>query len=306
MATSLDLVQLRTFVTIARCGGFGRAASALFISQPTVSQHVRLLERRLGTALVEKDGRNARLTPAGQRLLLEASRILSVHDDALERLEAIGPRQLTIGSSETTSDQVLPELLAVLGSAYPDYEVRFHIDRSTRIAEEVLKGRIDLAIVLDVNTTIPGVDVGQLPLRWYSAPGFRLPGPEDPWPIVAYTEPCGMRQVALSTLTDLHRSVVVTAESGTLEGVLAATRAGLGIAVLPSSRTGTAPAGLVQRDDLPPLGSVAIQLLTRRGLDDEVASVAAAALRRFFDSERHGAGSFGLTPAELRSGLGRT
>jgi len=86
MDTILDITLLRTFVAIREHGGFGRAAAALRCSQPTVSQHVRVLERRLGRALVEKDGRVTRFTPVGERLLVEARLIIAVHDDALARL----------------------------------------------------------------------------------------------------------------------------------------------------------------------------------------------------------------------------
>lgn len=86
MDETLDISLLRTFVAIRDQGGFGRAAAVLQRSQPTVSQHVRALERRLGRRLVEKDGRGAKFTAAGERLLVEARRIVAVHDDALARL----------------------------------------------------------------------------------------------------------------------------------------------------------------------------------------------------------------------------
>lgn len=86
MDVTLDITLLRTFVAIREHGGFGRAAAALRCSQPTVSQHVRVLERRLGMSLVEKVGRIARFTPDGERLLIEARRIISVHDEALRQL----------------------------------------------------------------------------------------------------------------------------------------------------------------------------------------------------------------------------
>ncbi|UYO97454.1 LysR family transcriptional regulator [Microbacterium sp. M28] len=86
MDVTLDITLLRTFVAIREHGGFGRAAAALQCSQPTVSQHVRVLERRLGLSLVEKVGRVARFTPDGERLLIEARRIISVHDEALRQL----------------------------------------------------------------------------------------------------------------------------------------------------------------------------------------------------------------------------
>ncbi|MFI5428938.1 LysR family transcriptional regulator [Aeromicrobium sp. UC242_57] len=63
MAATLDLIHLRSFVAISDCGGFGRAATVLHMSQPTVSQHVRALEKRLGQPLVEKHGRGVRFHP---------------------------------------------------------------------------------------------------------------------------------------------------------------------------------------------------------------------------------------------------
>lgn len=91
MDETLDIALLRTFLAIEEHGGFGRAADALHRSQPTVSQHVRALERRLGHPLVEKDGRGARFTAHGKRLLAEARRIVAVHDEALRRLRADAP-----------------------------------------------------------------------------------------------------------------------------------------------------------------------------------------------------------------------
>ena len=90
MDETLDIALLRTLIAIDEHGGFGRAAEALHRSQPTVSQHVRVLERRLGHPLVEKDGRGARFTDRGERLLIEARRIVAVHDEALGRLRTEG------------------------------------------------------------------------------------------------------------------------------------------------------------------------------------------------------------------------
>jgi DNA-binding transcriptional LysR family regulator len=165
MADVLDTLQLRTLVAIAECGGFARAAAALHMSQPTVSQHVRLLEKRLGRSLVEKVGRQARFTAAGERLLLEARRILSVHDEALARLELDGEDSIIIGSTETAANQLLPELLASVREAYPDRRVQFYIDRSTQMRDEVARGAIDLALILDVDADLPGVHIGTLPLN---------------------------------------------------------------------------------------------------------------------------------------------
>jgi molybdate transport repressor ModE-like protein len=77
MTDPLDLVHLRTLVEIADCGGFHRAAAALHLSQSTVSQHVRALEKVFREPLVHKSGRGTAFTPAGDALLVEARRILA-------------------------------------------------------------------------------------------------------------------------------------------------------------------------------------------------------------------------------------
>ncbi len=282
MADSLDLVHLRSFVAIADCGGFGRAASALHLSQPTVSQHVRGLERRLKQTLVERHGRQARFTTDGERLLTEARRILAVHDEALSRLDASGRGTLVIGSTETAAEQVLPQLLGTLRDAYPGRPVQFSIDRSTQMTEAVTHGDIDVAIILGLTGDTPGRRVGALPLHWYARPGLEVPLPDGGVPLVAYSEPCGMRQRALAELGTAGHRVEVTAESTSLEGVIAAARAGLGVAVLPSA--GAAPHGLVVRDDLPALGVIGVHLATRRGLDLDVESAALTAMEEFFDA----------------------
>jgi len=280
MADALDLAQLRSLVAIADCGGFGRAAATLHLSQSTISLHVRALERRLDQVLIEKQGRGTRFTAEGERLLGEARRILAVHDDALARLETMVRRKLVIGSTETAAEQVLPRLLTALRDAYPEHSVQFVIDRSTQMTEAIAKGSIDIAVLLGTSPDTPGRQVGHLPLRWFADSSFRPPRTGETVRLAAYSEPCGMRQRALAELGEAGYQVEVTAESTSLEGVIGAARAGLGVAVLPSG--GTAPAGLVEITGLPPLGVIGLYLAVRRGLDVDLEATALEALEAFF------------------------
>jgi DNA-binding transcriptional LysR family regulator len=284
MAENLDTVQLRTFVSIAECGGFGRAAIALHLSQPTVSQHVRLLEKRLGQELMQKDGRKAKLTLAGERLLVEARRILAVHDEALQRLDASRDTTIVIGSTETAAEQVLPDLLSTIRSAFPESAVRFRIERSTQLTDAVARGMVDVAVILGFDSDTPGTAVGTLPLNWYAAPGWVPPAKGQPWPLVAYSEPCGMRQRALQELNGQGNLVDISVESSSLEGVIAAARAGLGVAVLPSA--GRVPSGLVVQKNMPELGVIGVHLAARRGLSSIIESTAITALEEFFGVRR--------------------
>ncbi|MBD7919593.1 LysR family transcriptional regulator, partial [Cellulomonas sp. Sa3CUA2] len=261
MADTLDLVQLRSVVAIAACGGVGRAATALHLSQPAVSQHVRLLERRLQRTLLVRDGRGVRLTPAGEQVVDEARRILAVHDDALTRLSAATHPPLVVGCAEAAAEHVLPAVLASLRAAWSDRRVRFTVDRSAPLAADVARGAVDLAVVLGASGDAPGRLVGRLPLRWYARD--QDAAPVGTVPVVAYAEPCSLRDRALAELADAGRRAEVVAESTSLEGVVAAARAGLGVAALPGA--GAPPAGPVERTDLPPLGVVGVHLATRRG-----------------------------------------
>lgn len=279
VADPLDLVHLRTLVAIADTGGFRRAADSLHLSQPTVSQHVKLLERRLNQSLFVKEGRASRITACGERLVHEARRLLQAQDDVLRRLNVDDVTDLTIGSSEHAADHVLPGLLDVLRSAYPDVRLQFRLDRSTSLAEAVDRGTLDLAVVL-ADGDGDGVDVGSLKLAWVAATDWQAPDDGASIPLVAFEAPCPLRGRAVRKLFEVGHDVTVVAESTSLEGVLVAARAGLGVALLPFSQA--LPAGLREVTELPAMGVTALRLITRRALPQDVADTAITALRNHF------------------------
>jgi DNA-binding transcriptional LysR family regulator len=285
MTNSLDLEHLRTLIAIAECGGFSKAAAVRHISQPALSQHVRLLERDLKRKLFERDGRNMRFTHEGERVLAEARRIIEVHDLSLRLLEAERSQTIVVGSTEHSAEQLLPEMIRALRAAFPGRNTRFEIGRSTQLAEAVRKSAVDFAFILDPSGQGAGHIVGRLPLVWYAARGWTPPEPGETWPLIAFEEPCGLRERALSVLAGEGHRVEVTAQSTTLEGVLAGVRADLGVALLPSA--GGRPSGLSVRGDLPDAGTTHLRMVARRGLAAEVEQTALAAGVEFFSQRPH-------------------
>lgn len=281
MSISLDIEHLRTLVAIAESGGFTKAAAVRHISQPALSQHVRLLERTLKRRLFEKDGRTMRFTPDGERVLVEARKILATHDASLALLEVANPTTITVGCVEHAVEQMLPELLRALTQAFPETGTRFEIGRSTQLYDSVAKGSVDLAFVLDPSGQAAGHQVGLLPLHWYAAPSGRTTtdSTADTFNLVAFEEPCGLRERALALLAEAGHQVEVTATSTTLEGVLAGVRAGLGTALLPG--IGGRPQGVVERAGLPAAGSAHLRMIARRGLDEAIEETALATGRDF-------------------------
>jgi DNA-binding transcriptional LysR family regulator len=272
----LDIVPLRSFVAIADSGGFHRAALRLSLTQSAVSQHVRKLEAVLGTKLVEPSGRGTRFTRTGEALLTEARQILTAHDQAVERLVGQEQAALIVGTTEHAADELLPALMEDLASAFPNLDVQFRFDRSTRLNEALDQGAVDVAVYVAEASHIDGLEVGALPLRWYSAPEFELPA-VLPLPLVAIQAPCTIRSAALSALSEHDIPARVVADAAYLSGVINGARAGLGVALL--AATGAPPEGLVERSDLPSIAPVHLMVRVRQGADAAAADVVIRALR---------------------------
>jgi len=261
MSRVLDIVPLRSLIAVADAGGFHRAAADLQLSQSAVSQHIRRLEKVLGRALVEPDGRRSRLTQDGLALLAEARRIVAVHDEALGRLATTEGPDSTIGTTDHAADHILPPIVSALGVISPDLHVRFRFDRTTPLNDAFDRGAMDLVVFITEASTQQGERVGSLPLVWCAAPTWTPPAPDQPWPLIAILEPCAIRRRALAVLGEHNIPATVVDEAAYLGGVLNATRAGLGISLL--ALAGPPPEGLVEVRALPP--AQAISLTARPG-----------------------------------------
>jgi DNA-binding transcriptional LysR family regulator len=278
MLRVLDVAPLRSFVAVADCGGFQRAANSLHLSQGAVSQHVRRLEAAVGRPLVERQGRGSRFTPDGDTLLRQARRILALHDETLRDFGIESEQTLVIGSTEHAAAQLLPGLASSLTDALPDCRLRFRVDRGAQLREALANGRIDVAMLLGPSDDLHVRTVGMLELTWYAAPGWTPPGADEPIPLVAFDDPCALRSRALETLSAHGIPVEVNCEAAHLAGVQAAVRAGLGIGLM--ATLGQTPDGLVARDDLPVPQPITLSVWPKRGLPTDLTEEVADSLRR--------------------------
>jgi len=146
----MDLHKLRIFVTIARLGSFTRAAEHLYMTQPTVSQQLAMLEQAIGTALLERDTRHLRLTPAGETLLKYAERLLALADeasDATRSAAGLADRTLRLGVGHTLATYLLPDVLSRYRALYPGHIVRITVGNTGELLSLLASGAIDLAMV---------------------------------------------------------------------------------------------------------------------------------------------------------------
>jgi DNA-binding transcriptional LysR family regulator len=156
----LDVSSLRMLRAIADAGTITGAAELLGVGQPAVSQHVRRLERRLGTALLDRSGRSVRLTEAGEALARHgatvgaALRAATAEMSALTGLRAGRVRLVAFPSSSAT---LVPRALVALRDSHPGLRVTLDEAEPPEALRMVRSGECDVALAFDY----PGVGLGR-------------------------------------------------------------------------------------------------------------------------------------------------
>ena len=143
----MDFKQLRSFVTVVRCGSFTAAATKLRVSQPTISTHLRMLEEELGQSLVHRNAKRVRLTEAGARVYEQALAILSMHDRLLNSVVERGGDAIYVGASSIPAAYILPSALVEYKHEYPATHFSIHQAASQDIADGVSDGAFDVGFV---------------------------------------------------------------------------------------------------------------------------------------------------------------
>ncbi len=146
----MDLWRLHIFCRVVELRSFSKAASAVYLSQPTVSSHIKDLENHFECKLVDRLGREVAPTKAGQLLYGYASKMIAMKEEAEKALAEFQGKirgHLTIGASTIPGGYILPPLLGGFKQAYPDVIVTL-IQRDTAgIVEDTVEGRVELGVV---------------------------------------------------------------------------------------------------------------------------------------------------------------
>jgi DNA-binding transcriptional LysR family regulator len=142
--------QLEVFCAVAHHLSYVRAAAALYLSQPAVSQQVKALEATLGLRLFARSGRGIVLTPAGETLLLHAERLLTLlraTAPLVSQVHALERGSVLVGASTSAGAYVVPQLLAGFHVAHPHVRVALKVANRLTIEEDLLRHQIDLAVI---------------------------------------------------------------------------------------------------------------------------------------------------------------
>ena len=143
----MDMKQLQSFTAVVRYRSFTKAAERLYLSQPTISTHIRNLEEELGTCLIVRTKRSVDVTPRGQELYECACNILSLRDNLIRRWSSNESRIIQLGASTIPSAYILPEILPAYGKAHPEAYFTIHQSDSRGVVEGILNGSFDLGMI---------------------------------------------------------------------------------------------------------------------------------------------------------------
>ena len=150
MVLPFTLQQLRILKAIASEKSFTQAAKSLFISQPTLSKQIKILEDRLGLLLLNREKTTISFTEAGKVFLQYSERILALCEESCRALNDVknGDRgNLIVGASQTIGTYLMPRMLAVFAKDYPQINLKVQVDSTRIIAKNVVNKEVDIAVV---------------------------------------------------------------------------------------------------------------------------------------------------------------
>jgi LysR family transcriptional regulator, low CO2-responsive transcriptional regulator len=146
---NMTLRQMRVFAAVARNLSFTRAARELHLTQPAVSQQVKLLEGEIGLPLFEQIGRKVHLAPAGAELLRyteQAMELLRQAGESLSAMRGLKRGVLKLGAV-STAKYFAPSLLSAFKPAYPEVSIKFAVGNREEIIRQLAANEIDLVIM---------------------------------------------------------------------------------------------------------------------------------------------------------------
>ena len=243
----MDIHRLMIFCKVVELQSFTKAAEALGLTQPTVSEHIRALEDSLGEKLIDRLGRETVASPAGKVLHKYAREIIQLRDRAVQ---AIGKFKgdlcgsLYLGASTIPGTYILPRLVGTFKAVYPAIQITVRIGGSGEIVKKILDGGVEFGIIGarwdERKILLEEIYSDELVLAVYRGHPWQLRESVEldelaGAPFVLRERSSGTRMVTARALDAAGFSpslLNVVAEMGTTESVREAIKARIGISII--------------------------------------------------------------------------
>ena len=243
----MDLHQIEIFCTLIRLRSFSRTAEALYLTQPTVSGHIKNLETELCIRLLDRLGKRVVPTEAGDILYRHGRKLLEERDRAKQEIEKLSGRVsgvLKIGGSTIPGAYILPSLIGAFKKKHPSISIQLIIEDTAKVTEAVEAGELCIGVVgakvsdprIETHAFLKDELVIAVPAghSWAGKKMVRLEALK--------TEPFILRERGSGTLRIMQErlekaglslaGLEVVAVMGSSDAVRQAVKAGLGISIL--------------------------------------------------------------------------
>lgn len=266
MRVNLDIQSLRSFLKVAQLGSFTRAAEALALTQPAISQQVRRLEELLGGGLFVRDNRQVLLTLEGERLIGYAQQILEVNDKVGGLFDVSRTQEsVMLGIPEYFSEEILQRVIAALAVELPSVRIGVKVARSLVLAQAFNEGGIDIGLMIDELPKVAGEPLHTLSLKWLGGEHGVMPAQGQEVLLALFKAPCLFRSLAIRRLEESGIRWRCVYESEDLVSLRSAVQAGVGVTLLPWFAQGQGLKKLEPIGFLPELPRFGVELRQRVG-----------------------------------------
>ncbi|MBL3827192.1 MULTISPECIES: LysR substrate-binding domain-containing protein [unclassified Marinobacter] len=258
----LDTDVLRTFVAIAECGSFTRAAAQVHRTPAALSMQIKRLEETIGKPVFRREPRQVRLTSEGEILLGYSRRLLKLNAEAVQQfLSPSLTGKISFGTTDDIGTRILPGVLAQFARSFPGVQVDVTITSSRENLDRIDSGSLDMGLVIIGNEgqEVRGEIIHTEPLVWAGREGG-IAFEQSPLPLALANQGCVWRRTALDALDNagLAYRVAYTCENTAAQE--AAMLADLAITPFPISLI-RSPIRRLEREGLPELAKYQISLV---------------------------------------------
>lgn len=244
---NFDLHRLEVLCKVIETKSFTKAAEKMFLSQPTISEHIRYLEEIVGEKLVNRLGREAVPTQAGMILYEYAKKMLDIRHQAIQAIELFRGTltgQLLIGASTIPGNYILPEIVGKFRISFPSISTKIFIASSRSVVDMLLDGQIEIgftgAVWRDVRLNWKDIWCDTLVLAVKTSDPLALKGAITideikEIPLIFREKGSGTRKVTEEVLDRLGVDIDelnIVAELGSTEAVRQGIKAGIGASII--------------------------------------------------------------------------
>jgi DNA-binding transcriptional LysR family regulator len=251
---NMNVKQFKYVITLAREGSFSKAAEALNITQPSLSQYIKKIEREIGSELFDRANGDVRITDAGRVYIEAGQRILDIEhqmENSFTDLASHKAGTLIIGAAPYRAAGMMPIIAKTFQSIHPGMHLVVREGTTAELVEGMEHGEYDLALtllpidnrlfeyekvveeelILAVPNSLPPFPTKELTDRKFPAVDARVLDGQN---MVMLTDPQFMQRQLENILLDYHLSVSTAAIVKSLEAQIEMVKAGVGLALMPS------------------------------------------------------------------------